>query len=129
MIAKLGRRKIFTLLAASALWPLTPSLPRAADEPQRFTLDLHDGQVLKEQQTLRVHQGDAVELRWTTDRPARLHLHGYDIQLAVNPGEPAVMAFTARAAGRFSVAAIRDEPAGRASHQHGAAILYLEVYP
>ena len=42
---------------------------------------------------IRVKQGDAVKLRWTTDRPIVLHLHGYDIETKVEPGAVAEMAF------------------------------------
>ena len=52
---------------------------------------------------IRVKQGDAVRLRWSTDRPIALHLHGYDIETKVEPGAVAEMTFTARATGRFPV--------------------------
>ena len=37
--------------------------------------------------TLRVTEGDHVRLRWTADAPTVLHLHGYDIEQAVAPGQ------------------------------------------
>jgi FtsP/CotA-like multicopper oxidase with cupredoxin domain len=100
----------------------------ARAESVQFKLDMHDGKVAKELQTIRVHQGDAVELRWTSDKAVKVHLHGYDLQAAVKPGEDTVMAFQAKAAGRFSAAVIKEGPAG-GGHGHGAAILYLEVHP
>ena len=75
------------------------------------------------EETLRVKRGERVELRWKSDRPIALHLHGYDIERSAAPQAPAVMAFEAKIAGRFPVS----------EHTHGAghhrAILYLEVLP
>jgi hypothetical protein len=54
-----------------------------------------------------------VKLRWTTDRPIILHLHGYDIEAKVEPGAVTEMAFTARAAGRFPNRGAQAECQGR----------------
>ena len=48
------------------------------------------------QRVLRATEGERVELRWSSDEPLVLHLHGYDIETRVAPGKPAVTAFTAR---------------------------------
>jgi hypothetical protein len=102
-----------------------PALAQA-QEVRRFDLALKAGALPKDQQTIKVKQGDMVELRWTTDQPARLHLHGYDVEIAVKPGEPTVTALKARIAGRFSVEKLQDNKAG---HQHGGKVLYFEVHP
>lgn len=94
---------------------------------RRFDLALKAGDLPKEQRTIKVKQGDSIELRWNSDQPLRLHLHGYDIELAVKPGEPAVMSFKGNVAGRFSVEKLKDE--GKGGHQHGGKVLYLEVHP
>jgi hypothetical protein len=52
-----------------------------------------------------------------------LHLHGYDIEVKVSPGSPAVMSFKASIPGRFSVEQHGQGPG------HHRAVLYLEVYP
>jgi hypothetical protein len=97
-----------------------------AQEVRRFDLALKAGELPKDQRTIRVKQGEAVELRWSSDQPVRLHLHGYDMEIAVKPGEPTVAAIKARIAGRFSVEKLQDKPGG---HQHGGKVLYLEVHP
>jgi hypothetical protein len=102
------------------------ALPTAAQEPKRFDLVLKAGALPKAQQTIRVKQGDAVELRWTSDLPVKLHLHGYDVTIEVKPGEPTVTALNARMAGRFSVEKLQEQKSG---HHHGGKVLYLEVYP
>jgi len=71
---------------------------------------------------LRLIQGEGVELRFASDRPIDLHLHGYRIETRAAPGAPAVMAFVALAAGRFPV----ETHAANGRH---VALLYLEVHP
>jgi FtsP/CotA-like multicopper oxidase with cupredoxin domain len=115
---------LFALLACAAV-PIAGMAQ--AQEVRRFDLALKAGELPKEQRTIKVKQGESVELRWTTDQPTRLHLHGYDVQIAVKPGEPTVTALTARLAGRFSVETLKDKPGG--GHQHGGKVLYFEVYP
>ena len=91
--------------------------------PRIFQLAIANGRVAAAGDTLRVRRGDAVELRWTSDRPITLHLHGYDIERLVTPEAPSAMAFTARLAGRFPIT----------EHHHGGrherALVYLEVHP
>ena len=72
-------------------------------------------------QTIRVSQGDQVELYWSSDKPEVLHLHGYDIHTEVTPHVPAVMQFKAHASGRFPV-----ESHGHSGH---GSLIYLEVHP
>jgi hypothetical protein len=102
------------------------ALARAAD--LTFDLRIEGGQVAQGMHTVRVKQGDAVRLRWSSDRPMVLHLHGYDIESRVEPGKVAEMAFVARAAGRFPVEEHRIDAKG--GHAHGeAAIVRIEVLP
>jgi hypothetical protein len=94
-----------------------------------FDLKIEKGKVVPAQMRLiRIKQGDAVKLRWTTDRPIALHLHGYDIELKVVPGTVSEMAFTARATGRFPVEEIK--PSAKGGHSHGEApLVRIEVRP
>ncbi len=127
----LVRRRLLRALAAAGLLLLSTTLQIAAQEVRRFEINLKSGELPREQRTVRVKQGEPVELRWTSDRPVTLHLHGYDIELAVKPGEPATMTFAAKISGRFSVSTVIGEPgkSRRAAHLHGARALYLEVHP
>jgi hypothetical protein len=101
-------------------------LKSQAQETKRFDLGLKAGELPKVQRTIKVKQGDTVELRWTTDQPISLHLHGYDIEISVKPGDPTVTSLKARMAGRFSVEKLQNKKAG---HHHGGKVLYLEVHP
>jgi hypothetical protein len=92
----------------------------AAAEPRRFDLRIENGRIAGNVKTVQVQRDEAVELGWSADRRTDVHLHGYNIEVAVNPGQIQVMAFRARATGRFSIEA------------HGTrhtVLLYLEVHP
>ena len=112
---------LFALLSCAVL----PAVA-AGQDVRRFDLVLKAGELPKDQRVIKVKEGESVELHWTSDQPVRLHLHGYDIEVAVKPGEPAVTALRARIAGRFSVEKLQDKPGG---HHHGGRVLYLEVHP
>lgn len=78
---------------------------------------------------VRVKQGEAVRLNWTTDEAVSLHLHGYDIEVSATPARTAAMAFKATASGRFPVT-VHGWGSKRQGHGHGpAALLYVEVHP
>jgi hypothetical protein len=114
------------LLMSLALAGLLPAYAQAPEVV--FDLKIEKGRVAERMRSIRVKQGDAVRLRWTSDRPIALHLHGYDIETKVTPGTVAEMAFTARAAGRFPVE--EHTPNARGGHSHGEApLVRLEVRP
>ena len=92
-----------------------------------FDLKIDQGRVPPNMRIIRVKQGDAVKLRWTSDRLVVLHLHGYDIEQTVQPGAVAEMTFTARAAGRFAI--LRGVPRLGGGHSHEAPIVTLGVRP
>lgn len=100
--------------------------PAAAEEPAEkvFELRIEGGRVAEEMRVIRVTQDDSVVLRWTTDAPIALHLHGYEIEKEVTPGTTAVFAFKAFATGRYPVF----------SHGEGDAhdddpVVRIDVYP
>jgi hypothetical protein len=93
-----------------------------------FDIRIEKGKVAQPMRLIRVRQGDAVKLRWSSDRPILLHLHGYDIETKVEPGAPAEMAFTAHATGRFAVE--EHKPNAKGGHSHGEApLVRIEVRP
>ncbi len=78
--------------------------------------------------TIRVTQGDQVQLHWQSDEKVELHLHGVDLKTEVLPGAGGTMTFTAKATGRFPVTS--HGFGSKAGHHHGSGgLLYLEVYP
>jgi hypothetical protein len=116
---------------ASGLAFLLATAGGVAARAAELTYDLwiERGRVSQEMRLIRVKQGDLVRLRWRSDRPAILHLHGYDIEATVEPGAIAETAFTARATGRFPVHLhARNERSGSHSHDE-SPLVRIEVYP
>ena len=77
-----------------------PPVP-AAPPVQSFELEVRDGRLLRGPAVLTVAQGSEVVLKITSDRKDELHLHGYDLTLALAVGTPAELRFTADRSGRF----------------------------
>ena len=94
-----------------------------------FDMKIERGRVPQAMRLIRVNEGDVVKLRWTSDQPIVLHLHGYDIEKRVAPGAVIELAFTAFATGRFQVH-VHAQGAGGSRHAHEEALLAtIEVYP
>ncbi len=111
-----GRRAIFVMLLALI------TVPCAGAEPRVIELALRNGRLPEDRRVVRVSQGDEVTLRWTTDRPLTVHLHGYDIETKLSPGTSVSTRFTARATGRFAIEIHGDRGEER-------IVAYLEVHP
>lgn len=107
---------VFLLLGLSVLvglflWlrpaPVPAPLPEAAPtrvetpSPRVFSLQVQQGQRVAGPAVIRVMQGEAVVLELSADTDDELHLHGYDLSLAITAGQPARLAFTADRSGRF----------------------------
>ena len=113
---------LLVLLLAGSLF----YAPVWAAEAKRFDLVIVEREIASGAEGLRVNEGDRVELVWRSDEDVTLHLHGYDIKLAVTAGEPAVMQVDAHVSGRFPI----SSHGYGGGHDHGARPLaYLEVYP
>ncbi|HEX6006055.1 MAG TPA: hypothetical protein VFZ14_18840 [Burkholderiales bacterium] len=108
----------FLLLA----WCL--ALPGYGASTRSFDIAIRNGAVAGNR-TARVTRGDTAILRWTSDAPVELHLHGYDVTVTVAPGGVAEMRVEARATGRFPIEAHGKQTGGHA-HQ---PLFFLEVYP
>jgi hypothetical protein len=107
-----------------AVLALTVPFASAAVAAERvIDLTITSGKLVAAKDTIRVQQGDDVVLRWHSDRPIVLHLHGYEIETRVIPGAIAESRFAARAAGRFPI----HVHAGQARSE--TVLAYLEVYP
>jgi hypothetical protein len=109
------------LLAVLALALPLASMATAAERV--FDLAIVGGKLTGGQDTIRVQQRDNVVLRWHSDQPIVLHLHGYEMETRVIPGAVAETRFEARATGRFPV----HVHAGQARSE--SVLVYLEVYP
>jgi len=93
--------------------------PQDALQAKRFALTLRGGELVSGPRRIEVSKGDRVVITVTSDRPAKLHLHGYDIERDVAPGRPARFAFEAAIEGSFEIE----------SHTTGEHIARVEVRP
>src|ERR687894_3141078 len=80
---------------------LRPNSPTAGPQTQEFDLRISGEDM--EPSDITVTEGDRVVLRITAESPLELHVHGYDLEREVEPGEPARLSFEADLTGRFEV--------------------------
>jgi hypothetical protein len=62
---------------------------------------------------IRAKKGDTVVIVVSADAPDDIHLHGYDIEKKVAPGQPARFQFNANLEGEFELESHVAEDAGR----------------
>ena len=92
------------------------SAPRAA-EGRRIEVSIADGQVRGDAGRVPVDAGTAVTLVVTSDVADEVHVHGYDVEAELSPGEPAGIEFDATVPGVFEVEL----------HEGGTLLLTLQV--
>ena len=129
---KTARRTVLSGIGALAFLSVACALnARAWGADKRLVeLDLRNRRIKGKNRVVRVAQGDEIELRWTSDEPASLHLHGYDKHASPAPGAPSKMAFKAHATGRFPITAHAFSGKHARKGGHGEHVLiYLEVHP
>jgi len=125
--------RLIPVLCTGSLLALTlflaPGMAVSGAKAEEVTFDMRveRGRVPPDMRLIRVRQGDVVKLRWSSERPMALHLHGYDITTKVDPGTVVEMSFTARATGRFSVQ--EHKPKAGGGHNHEAPLVRIEVLP
>jgi heme/copper-type cytochrome/quinol oxidase subunit 2 len=87
--------------------------------PSVYDIVVKGGRRVSEPAVLKVHQGDDVKLRISSDVADEFHLHGYNLHVRVSPGQSAVLQFTAKLTDRFTYE----------MHKAGLELGALEVYP
>lgn len=83
--------------------PTTSGDATPADEPQERVFDVAIENGAMSPAEVSVEEGDQVTLRLTSDSPVEVHLHGYDLEEEVLPGEETVLSFEAEITGRFEI--------------------------
>lgn len=84
---------------------------------ETFEITISGGEVNPPFDTYDVAHGAQVRIEVTSDIPEELHLHGYDLELALEPGEPGVLEFTADIQGGFELE----------THELGQPLVQIEV--
>jgi heme/copper-type cytochrome/quinol oxidase subunit 2 len=75
----------------------------SADEPQERIYDVAIEGGAMDPDEISVEEGDFVTLRLTSESPVEVHMHGYDVEGDVLPGEETELSFEADATGRFEI--------------------------
>ena len=75
---------------------------------------------------IEVKQGDPVRIDVTSDVPAEVHIHGYELQKDVKPGQTAKFDFPATAEGEFE---IEVHHLAHGHEEEGVQIAALKVAP
>ncbi len=71
--------------------------------PDSFKVQIKDEKPVGGAQNFKVKKGDNVTIVVSADAHDLIHLHGYDIEKAVEPGKPATFKFTADIEGIFEI--------------------------
>ncbi len=77
----------------------TESIVTPAAEPITF----RNGEAVGGVKEIEVTKGDEVRLSVSSDVPAEVHVHGYEIEQEVEPGTPTVVDFPAKIDGKFEI--------------------------
>ena len=97
-------RSLLVLSTVSVLSMLVlASCSNGGPEEHSFSIEVENGAPVGEAQTFTVRAGDTVTFTLRSDSPVTFHLHGYDVEREVGPGETGEMAFEANATGRFPI--------------------------
>lgn len=82
---------------------LRPEPTATNDEPREQVHDIEIEEGTMSPAEVSAGQGDQVTLRFTSDAPVEVHLHGYDLEEEVEPGEEAELSFEAELTGQFEI--------------------------
>lgn len=98
-----GKLSFLTILALSTGVLLMVSCS-GGGEPETLTFDLEikDREVVGDS-VIDVKKDDTVVMRWSSDEPVEVHVHGYELLKDITPGEVGVIEFVANAEGRYPI--------------------------
>jgi FtsP/CotA-like multicopper oxidase with cupredoxin domain len=84
----------------------------AAPKPQVTRIQIQGGEVVGGAPSITVKSGDVVNIVVSADAPDDIHLHGYDIEKKVEPGQPARFKVKTNLEGSFEMESHVAEDAG-----------------
>ena len=103
-----------------------------------FDIIINSGELAGDEDILRIKKNENVSLNFFSDASIAVHLHGYDIEKTVSPGEDQTMEFKANATGRFAITSHKTETEHQDHGSHSEhsrtkteekPLIVLEVYP
>ena len=94
---------LFFLLRPASVPESAQTSESTTDGTQEKTFNLAITQGSMTPSEITVDEGDQVRFRIISEGPMEFHLHGYDLEAEIEPGEPAELAFDATITGRFEI--------------------------
>ena len=85
----------------------------APPKPELARIRIRGGKAAGGPAEIEAEKGDTVVIVVSSDAPDEIHLHGYDIEEQVAPGQPARLRFKASLEGEFEIESHVAEDAGR----------------
>jgi hypothetical protein len=92
---------VVVLVLGGLFFLLRPDNPSGAPQGRTFDVSIKGGEMNPDE--ISVDEGDKVTLRVSSDKPTELHIHGYDVEQEVEPGQEAELRFEADLTGRFEI--------------------------
>jgi hypothetical protein len=82
---------------------LENSSSTTGDNTAKFDITINSGELAGDEDLFRIKKNENVSLNFSSDTDITVHLHGYDIEKTVSPGNDQAMEFKANATGRFGI--------------------------
>ena len=92
---------VIVLILGGLYFILRPDTSSSGPRHRTFELSIKEGEMSPSE--ISVNEGDRVTLRISSDKPMEVHMHGYDLEQEVGPGQPATLHFKADLTGRFEI--------------------------
>lgn len=92
---------VISVLVLGGLFLILRPDPPAASAPGERSIDLKITENGMNPEEVSVREGDRVTMSITSDRPVEIHVHGYNLEQEVGPGETTEFSFEAELTGRF----------------------------
>lgn len=108
---------VSVLVLGGLFFVLRPDRPEAALGERRFDLEITENGM--EPAEVSVLEGDRVTMRFAAERRVGIHLHGYDVERSVGPGDTGELFLKADTTGRFPIE----------DHESGDELGFLVVEP
>jgi hypothetical protein len=95
---------VIVLILGGLFFLLRPDTPAGVPGDRMIAVYIEGGEMSEMSPAeISVNEDDSVTLRVSSDRPMELHLHGYDVEQEVGPGQKASLRFRADLTGRFEI--------------------------
>jgi heme/copper-type cytochrome/quinol oxidase subunit 2 len=92
---------VIALILGGLFFLLRPETPAGVPRERTIAVSIEGGEMSPAE--ISVNEDDSVTILVSSDMPMKLHLHGYDVEQEVRPGQKASLRFRADLTGRFEI--------------------------